>query len=63
MLIAEREIEYCCNSPSTKVGEHTSSIYVSVCVPSPVKFVVDITLQIICSYNDRYFVSAALAQL
>ena len=58
MWTAERKIEYCFN-PRTKVGEHTSSVYVFVCVPPPVKFVVAIILQIICSncYNERYFSS------
>ena len=62
MLTAERETEYCCISP-TKVGEHTSSLNVSVCVPLPVKLVLSIILQIICSYNDRYFVFPALTHL
>ena len=51
MLTAENN---CSCIPPVKVGEHASTGNVPVCVSFPVKFVVAIILQIICSYNERY---------
>ena len=62
MSTTDREIEYCC-IPPTKVVEHNSFLNVSVCVPPPVKFVLAIIFQLICSYNDRYFVLATPTHL
>ena len=62
MLAADKRKEYCCNS-SSKEEEPTSSSNVFICVPSPVDFVVVITLQtfqilsfrlsVICKLNKR----------
>ena len=43
MLTAENEMDCCLNSP-TQTVEHSDSLYVCVCVPLPVIFVVAIIL-------------------
>ena len=43
MLTAEKEIDSCCN-PTNKDGEHSNTLYVSVCVPPSVEF---------CRHNHR----------
>ena len=46
MLTAEKEIDSCCN-PTNKDGEHSNTLYVSVCVPPSVEFVVTIIVQLL----------------
>ena len=46
MLTAEKEIDSCCN-PTNKDGEHGNTLYVSVCVPPSVEFVVTIIVQLL----------------